>query len=42
MQTVKYYVSQPINLNDLKGLAAFLLASLEYEKLQLLFGRKKS
>ncbi|PFH48575.1 glycoside hydrolase family 105 protein [Amanita thiersii Skay4041] len=28
-----YYVSQPTNLNDLKGLAAFLLASLEYERL---------
>ncbi|KAF5381597.1 hypothetical protein D9615_005426 [Tricholomella constricta] len=29
-----YYVSQPTNLNDLKGLAAFVLASLEYERLQ--------
>ncbi|KAF8977496.1 glycoside hydrolase family 105 protein [Cyathus striatus] len=28
-----YYVSQPTDLNDLKGLAAFLLASLEYEQL---------
>ncbi|TFK37096.1 glycoside hydrolase family 105 protein [Crucibulum laeve] len=28
-----YYVSQPTDLNDLKGLAAFLLASIEYEKL---------
>ncbi|KAF8880525.1 glycoside hydrolase family 105 protein [Infundibulicybe gibba] len=28
-----YYVSQPTDLNDLKGLAAFLLASLEYERL---------
>ncbi|KAG6864665.1 hypothetical protein C0991_008002 [Blastosporella zonata] len=26
-----YYVSQPVDLNDLKGLAAFVLASLEYE-----------
>jgi rhamnogalacturonyl hydrolase YesR len=29
----KYYVSVGTILNDLKGLAAFLLASLEYEKL---------
>ncbi|KAF9465920.1 glycoside hydrolase family 105 protein [Collybia nuda] len=28
-----YYVSQPTDINDLKGLAAFVLASLEYEKL---------
>ncbi|KAG5652545.1 hypothetical protein H0H81_004606 [Sphagnurus paluster] len=28
-----YYVSQAVNLNDLKGLAAFVLASLEYERL---------
>lgn len=28
-----YYVSQPTDLNDLKGLAAFLLASLEIERL---------
>ncbi|KAK1235962.1 hypothetical protein PQX77_000788 [Marasmius sp. AFHP31] len=28
-----YYVSQAINLNDLKGVAAFLLASLEIERL---------
>ncbi|RDB26636.1 Unsaturated rhamnogalacturonyl hydrolase YteR [Hypsizygus marmoreus] len=28
-----YYVSQPTDLNDLKGLAAFVLASLEYERL---------
>ncbi|KAF7369093.1 Unsaturated rhamnogalacturonyl hydrolase YteR [Mycena venus] len=28
-----YYVSQTVDLNDLKGLAAFLLASLEIEKL---------
>ncbi|KAL5483561.1 hypothetical protein ACEPAI_8793 [Sanghuangporus weigelae] len=28
-----YYISQLINLNDLKGLAAFVLASIEYEKL---------
>ncbi|KAJ7621235.1 Six-hairpin glycosidase [Roridomyces roridus] len=28
-----YYVSQPVDLDDLKGVAAFLLASLEYEKL---------
>ncbi|KAF5317947.1 hypothetical protein D9619_012056 [Psilocybe cf. subviscida] len=28
-----YYVSQPTDLNDLKGLAAFLLASLEVEYL---------
>ncbi|KAJ7319039.1 Six-hairpin glycosidase [Mycena albidolilacea] len=28
-----YYVSQSVPLNDLKGLAAFLLASLEFEKL---------
>ncbi|KAF8066731.1 glycoside hydrolase family 105 protein [Lyophyllum atratum] len=29
-----YYVSQPQDLNDLKGLAAFVLASLEFERLQ--------
>ncbi|KAJ6504142.1 Six-hairpin glycosidase [Mycena vitilis] len=28
-----YYVSQTVDLDDLKGLAAFLLASLEFEKL---------
>ncbi|KII85967.1 glycoside hydrolase family 105 protein [Plicaturopsis crispa FD-325 SS-3] len=28
-----YYISEPTDLNDLKGLAAFLLASLEYEAL---------
>ncbi|KAG6888090.1 hypothetical protein C0995_010793 [Termitomyces sp. Mi166 len=28
-----YYISQPVDLNDLKGLAAFVLASLEYEML---------
>ncbi|KAF8179652.1 glycoside hydrolase family 105 protein [Pholiota molesta] len=28
-----YYTSEPIDLNDLKGLAAFLLASLEIEKI---------
>ncbi|KAG6916984.1 hypothetical protein DXG01_004328 [Tephrocybe rancida] len=28
-----YYISQPVDLNDLKGLAAFVLASLEFEKL---------
>ncbi|KAJ7057045.1 Six-hairpin glycosidase [Mycena amicta] len=28
-----YYISQAIDLNDLKGLAAFVLASLEYEML---------
>lgn len=28
-----YYISQPINLNDLKGAAPFVLASIEYEKL---------
>ncbi|KAJ3788714.1 glycoside hydrolase family 105 protein [Lentinula aff. detonsa] len=28
-----YYISQPIDINDLKGLAAFVLASIEYEKL---------
>ncbi|KAJ7319046.1 Six-hairpin glycosidase [Mycena albidolilacea] len=29
-----YYVSQTVPLNDLKGLGAFLLASLEFEKLK--------
>jgi len=29
-----YYVSQPTDLNDLKGLSAFLLASLEIENLE--------
>ncbi|KAH7103250.1 glycosyl hydrolase [Auriculariales sp. MPI-PUGE-AT-0066] len=29
----EYYTKQKINLNDLKGTAAFVLASLEYEKL---------
>ncbi|KIK67920.1 glycoside hydrolase family 105 protein [Collybiopsis luxurians FD-317 M1] len=28
-----YYISQPIDINDLKGLAAFVLASIEFEKL---------
>nr|GAT47523.1 cell wall glycosyl hydrolase [Mycena chlorophos] len=28
-----YYISQPVDINDLKGLAAFVLASLEYELL---------
>ncbi|KAF5354125.1 hypothetical protein D9756_006960 [Leucocoprinus leucothites] len=28
-----YYVSQTVDLNDLKGLAAFLLVSLEIERL---------
>jgi len=28
-----YYVAQTVDVNDLKGLAAFLLASLEFEKL---------
>ncbi|GAV99026.1 glycoside hydrolase family 105 protein [Lentinula edodes] len=28
-----YYISQPIDINDLKGIAAFVLASIEYEKL---------
>ncbi|KAJ7100664.1 Six-hairpin glycosidase [Mycena belliarum] len=28
-----YYVNQTVDLNDLKGLAAFVLASLEFEKL---------
>ncbi|KAF9451590.1 glycoside hydrolase family 105 protein [Macrolepiota fuliginosa MF-IS2] len=31
--TYEYYISVPTDLNDLKGLAAFLLASIEYEKL---------
>ncbi|KAJ6598448.1 glycoside hydrolase family 105 protein [Mycena vulgaris] len=31
--TFAYYVSQTVDLNDLKGLAAFVLASLEFEKL---------
>ena len=29
----QYYISQAIDDNDLKGLAAFLLASLEFEML---------
>ncbi|KAI0314177.1 Six-hairpin glycosidase [Amylostereum chailletii] len=29
----EYYVSQAIDLNDLKGLAAFVLASIEFEQL---------
>lgn len=29
----QYYVSQAVDVNDLKGLAAFLLASLEIERL---------
>ena len=29
----QYYISEPIDLNDLKGLAAFVLASIEYETL---------
>ncbi|KAF5390623.1 hypothetical protein D9757_002610 [Collybiopsis confluens] len=28
-----YYISQPVDINDLKGLAAFVLASIEFEKL---------
>ncbi|KAF5381599.1 hypothetical protein D9615_005425 [Tricholomella constricta] len=31
--TFEYYVGVPLVVNDLKGLAAFLLASLEYERL---------
>ncbi|KAJ7182726.1 Six-hairpin glycosidase [Mycena crocata] len=31
--TFEYYVSQTVDLNDLKGVAAFVLASLEFEKL---------
>ncbi|SJL09226.1 related to cell wall glycosyl hydrolase YteR [Armillaria ostoyae] len=31
--TFEYYISVAVDTNDLKGLAAFLLASLEYEKL---------
>ncbi|TFK97682.1 glycoside hydrolase family 105 protein [Pterulicium gracile] len=31
--TYEYYIAQPIALNDLKGAAAFVLASLEYERL---------
>ncbi|KAF8652898.1 hypothetical protein AX16_004086 [Volvariella volvacea WC 439] len=31
--TYEYYISVPTRVNDLKGLAAFLLASLEYERL---------
>ncbi|GLB41009.1 putative glycosyl hydrolase family 88 [Lyophyllum shimeji] len=31
--TFEYYVGVPTALNDLKGVAAFLLASLEYERL---------
>ncbi|KAK0444242.1 glycoside hydrolase family 105 protein [Desarmillaria tabescens] len=31
--TFEYYISVDVDTNDLKGLAAFLLASLEYEKL---------
>lgn len=30
---LQYYISEPIDLNDLKGLAAFVLASIEYENL---------
>ncbi|KAJ6466857.1 Six-hairpin glycosidase [Mycena sanguinolenta] len=30
----EYYVSQVVDLNDLKGIAAFVLASLEFEQLQ--------
>ena len=29
----QYYISEPVDLNDLKGLAAFVLASIEYETL---------
>ncbi|KAJ7705457.1 glycoside hydrolase family 105 protein [Mycena rosella] len=29
----EYYVNQTVDLNDLKGLAAFVLASIEFEKL---------
>ncbi|KAH7106542.1 glycosyl hydrolase [Auriculariales sp. MPI-PUGE-AT-0066] len=31
--TFEYYIAQAINMNDLKGSAAFVLASVEYEKL---------
>ncbi|CAE6414744.1 unnamed protein product [Rhizoctonia solani] len=31
--TYEYYISVPLALNDLKGLAPFVLASLEYEQL---------
>ncbi|KAJ7267408.1 glycoside hydrolase family 105 protein [Mycena rebaudengoi] len=31
--TFEYYVAQSVPLNDLKGVAAFVLASLEFEKL---------
>ncbi|KZW02459.1 glycosyl hydrolase [Exidia glandulosa HHB12029] len=31
--TFDYYIKQPINMNDLKGAAPFVLASIEYEKL---------
>ncbi|KAF8154605.1 glycoside hydrolase family 105 protein [Crassisporium funariophilum] len=33
--TFEYYIGVPTDLNDLKGLAAFLLASIEIEKLQV-------
>jgi rhamnogalacturonyl hydrolase YesR len=29
----QYYIAQSITVNDLKGLAAFVLASIEYEAL---------
>ena len=29
--TLQYYVSQAVDTNDLKGIAAFVLASVEYE-----------
>ncbi len=32
---LQYYISQPTDLNDLKGVAAFVLASLEYEMIVL-------
>jgi len=34
--TYNYYISEPIQLNDLKGIGAFLLASSEVERLNLL------
>ena len=30
----QYYISQPVDINDLKGLAAFVLASYEIELLK--------
>jgi hypothetical protein len=28
---LQYYISQAVNTNDLKGISAFVLASVEYE-----------